>query len=277
MNRQHGRKVVMAGNQMRLRNQVPSPFLNDIPLEATMKKTLLIAGALLALTASMATAGGVNLSWTDCGAFGQASRTNACTNNGLKGTLYGSAIAPQPMPLLNGQTGVVDLQTTAAVLSPWWLMMPGGCVGRTTAASASMDFTADTGNCVDIWAGQASPGFNYNANYGGPNRVRMKATGAVASAVAADDVSEMYIFKISIGGARTVGAGVCAGCLDGACFVLNDQLLTQPIGVGDYHISNPILRQHVSWQASGASIPNGCPGGTPSKNATWGSVKALYR
>jgi len=242
-----------------------------------MKKTLLIAGALLALSASMATAGGVNLSWSNCGAFGLASVTSACTNNGLKGTLYGSAIAPAPIPLLNGQTGTVDLQTTAAALSAWWLMGAGGC--RSTSFAVDMNFTAAPFDCADIWGGAASPGANYNANFGGPNRARLKATGAVASPVAADDVSEMYLWKMTILGQKTFGTGACVGCLDGACFVLNDQFLTQPLNSpgGDVHVNNPILRQHASWQASGASIPGGCPGGTPTKNATWGSVKSLYR
>jgi hypothetical protein len=242
-----------------------------------MKKTLLIAGALLALSASMATAGGVNLSWTDCGAFGQDSRTSACTNNAIKGALYGSAIAPTPINFLNGQTGTVDLQTTGASLSNWWQMGAGGC--RVGAFTVSMDFTTDTGNCFDIWGGGASPGSNYAPGWCGPNRARLKATGAVASPLAADDATEMYLWKMSFLGSKTFGGTACVGCLDGACFVLNDQFLTQPLNSpgGDVHINNPLLRQHVSWQASGASIPGGCPGGTPTKNATWGSVKSLYR
>jgi hypothetical protein len=244
-----------------------------------MKKTLLIAGALLALSAGMASAAGLNLSWNDCGAFGVALKTSACTNNAAAGTMFGTAIPPADMDQLNGQLGVVDLQTTGAALSPWWSMQTGtGCVGRTTAASASMDFTSNP-NCADPWAGQASPGFVYIPAFEGvPNRARMKPSGAVAVSVAITADTEWAIWKISISGARTVGTGACVGCLDGACIVFNDQLLTQPAGVGDYHISGPpILQQHVQWQVSGGSIPDGCPGGTPAKNATWGSIKALYR
>src|SRR5262249_12832246 len=113
MNRQHGGKVVVASKQMRLWKEVSSPLhAVDIPLEATMKKTLLIAGALLALTASMSFAGGVNLSWNDCGAAGAASVTKTCTNNASVGTLYCTAMPPVDMLSANGQATVVDVQTT---------------------------------------------------------------------------------------------------------------------------------------------------------------------
>jgi hypothetical protein len=244
-----------------------------------MKKTLLIAGALLALTASVSFAGGVNLSWNNCGAAGAASRTSACTNNAQAGSLFISATPPVDMNSANGQTSTVDIQTTAAALSPWWNMNGvTGCVGRTTAWSCNMDFTGGPAECNDPWAGQASPGANYVSAFEGvPNRARGKGTGAIPGITPITADTEWGICKLNIGGARTIGTGSCAGCLDGACFVLNDVFLTQPIGLGDYHISNPIDRQHVSWQASGASIAGGCPGATPARQATWGSVKSLYR
>jgi hypothetical protein len=46
-----------------------------------MKKTLILTGAVLALSASMAAAQGVNLSWNDCGTFGAASNTFTCNSN----------------------------------------------------------------------------------------------------------------------------------------------------------------------------------------------------
>ena len=69
----------------------------------------------------------------------------------------------------------------------------------------------------------------------------------------------------------------CAGCTDGACIVLNSIQLTQPIGVGDYTISNPILRNWVQWQGGATTITGGCPLATPTRSTTWGSVKSLYR
>jgi len=270
--------VVVASKLMRLWNEVSSPLLAvGIPLEATMKKTLLIAGALLALTASMSFAGGVNLSWSSCGANGVASVTKACTNNSAVGTLYCTATPPVDMNQANGQVSVVDVQTTQATLDPWWRMDSAGCTGRTTAVSCNMDFTAapDNVNCNDPWAGQASPGANVSVL--APGRLRLKGTGAISATTIMDAATEWAICKLSIGGAKTAGTGNCAGCLDGACIVLNDVFLTEPIGVGDYHVTNALVRQFVTYQSTGAGVGGGCPGATPTLNKTWGSVKTLYR
>jgi hypothetical protein len=268
--------VVVADNKMRLRTESSSPFLNVSPLEATMKKTLLIAGALLALTASMASAqGGINLSWTDCGSTGAAALTNACTNNAAKGILVGSAIAPAPMDQLNGMAAVLDVQTNVALLSQWWHTETGGC--RVGAITGSFDFTGGPFTCADAWAGLASGGISVTPGFNGPNRDRIRLVCAIAGSTAIDDVTENYYFKLSVGGAKSAGTGSCAGCLDGACIVFNSILITQPAGVGDYTLANPILRQFVTWQGGGANVTGGCPQATPTKSATWGSVKSLYR
>jgi len=245
-----------------------------------MKKTLLIAGALLALTAGMANAGGLNLSWNDCGAFGTELRAATCLNNSTPvngGTIICSAIAPVVMDQLVAFTSVVDLQTTTAALNPWWLMGAGGC--RNGAMSANVNFSTGPFNCADVWGGQASGGMVYiqPPSSSAPNRARVKATFAVAAPVAADDVTESYIIGFSFSGVKTAGTGSCAGCLDGACIVFNNLELNQPLGVGDYVLSNAILRQHIRWQAAGSSVTGGCPDGTPTRNTTWGSVKSLYR
>jgi hypothetical protein len=89
--------------------------------------------------------------------------------------------------------------------------------------------------------------------------------------------------QVIINNAKTTGTGSCAGCTDGACIVLNSVKVTQPATVHqDYTITNPLGRAYVLWQAGGAnpgSGPNGtgCPGATPTRNETWGSVKSLYR
>src|SRR6185503_5517810 len=85
------RKVVMAGIHLRLRPEISCPPQQSfVPWRQNMKKTLLITGALLALAASSAMAGGVNLSWTDCGAAGQQNRAFACTANTGNNTLVAS-------------------------------------------------------------------------------------------------------------------------------------------------------------------------------------------
>ena len=47
----------------------------------TMKQSIIIAGALLAFGASVASAEGINLSWDDCGLSGTPNKTFACNTN----------------------------------------------------------------------------------------------------------------------------------------------------------------------------------------------------
>jgi hypothetical protein len=262
-----------------LNQEYSSPLLKASPLEATMKKTLLMAGALLALTAGIASAqGGINLSWIDCGTFGTLQRNFACASNTGANTMVGSAIAPAPMPQLNGHEGVLDLQTNQLALSNWWKIGGTGVAPNcrpATAMTSDYNFLA-LANCYDPWAGSAAGGLNFTQGFNGPNRGRIKTVCAIPGSTPIDDATENYILKINITNVRSTGAGSCAGCSDGACIVLNSIKLTQPLGVGDYTISTPITRNYVQWQGGG-NIGGECPGATPTKSATWGSVKSLYR
>lgn len=243
-----------------------------------MKKTLLMAGALLALTAGIASAqGGINLSWSDCGTFGVQGKTFTCTSNTLSGAIMvASAVAGVQMDQLNGQESEIDLQTNAAALSNWWQLASGGCRG-TTAIAASFDFTAGPFNCIDPWSGGASGGMNYVPAFGGPNRGQIRTICAIPGTTGITATDEYYFFKITLLGAKSTGNNSCAGCTDGACLVFESIKLTQPAGVGDYLLTTPITRQFVTWQAGGAGVTGGCPAATPTKSTTWGSVKSLYR
>jgi hypothetical protein len=246
-----------------------------------MKKTLLIAGALLCLGVSMASAGGINLSWLDCGTFGSSTRTNTCLVSTGGNLLVGSAIPNNPIDLMVAMAAVLDLQTNQAALTPWWLMdtapAPPAC--RTGAMTASFDFTAGPSNCVDIWAGGATGGSNYISQYNGvANHGRIRLVCAVPAPIAVDNVNEGYYFKVNISNTKTTGTGNCAGCLDAACIVFNSIELDQNPGVpgGNQTLSNPINSQFVTYQ-SGGGLAGACPQATPTQNKTWGSVKSLYR
>lgn len=245
-----------------------------------MKKALLLCGALLALSASVAAASGVNLSWTDCGAAGVQNKTFACTSNTLTGAvMVGSFIPPAGSTAISGEEIVIDLQSASATLPAWWQFKNTGTC-RQTAFAINADFTAGPANCTDYWAGQAAGGFSaFNPNIvpGALNRARVLAVFAVAPALTGpvDETLEYGAFKITVNGTKTVGATACAGCLDPVCVVLNEVKLTQPVGVGDYRIQNPATRNFLTWQ--GGVVTGGCPAATPARNATWGSVKSLYR
>jgi len=244
-----------------------------------MKKTLLMAGALLALTVGVASAqSGINLSWNDCGTFGLLQKNFACNSNtAASHVMYASAITGVDMPQLNGQAGGLDMQTNQASLSNWWQFNTGGCrFNSPSYLSANFDFTSASGNCFDPWLGGAAGGISFTPGFNGPNRARIRTVCAIPGSTAIDGVSEYYFFKVGIGNARTTGLGSCAGCLDGACIVLNSIQVTQPAGVGDYTLTLPITRNYIQWQAGG-NIGGECPAATPTRSATWGSVKSLYR
>jgi hypothetical protein len=59
--------------------------------------------------------------------------------------------------------------------------------------------------------------------------------------------------------------------------VLNDiQLFQPPELLFDPLIFNPAERSFVTWQ-NPVTGPPGCPFATPTRTATWGQVKSLYR
>src|SRR5258705_11443157 len=101
-----------------------SPLLVFGPLEATMKKTLLIAGALRALTASMASATGINLFWNDCspaaGGTGVSNQNNACTSNSGAFVLVASLNPGPGIDSAVGAEGVIDIQIASSAMDPWW-------------------------------------------------------------------------------------------------------------------------------------------------------------
>src|SRR5262245_52141977 len=121
-----------------------------------MKKPLLITVALLALTTSRASAGGMNLAWSDClGAGGAINRNFACNTNVGSNDLYVSYDPPVNIPDLNGANPLIDLQSASSPLPQWWQMKNAGTC-RLASLSA---ISAITGTCPDSWAGMAfAPG-----------------------------------------------------------------------------------------------------------------------
>lgn len=251
-------------------------------LGSTKPRALILAAALVVAMPGHARAtigGGINLSWDDCGAFGTQQKNFACDTNSGVGILYVSAIAPTPLPYLVGAGCVVDLQTNQPTLSPWWMLQSTGCRG--TSLSASYDFTGGPLHCLDAWKGLATSGFTYSPQYLAPNwgRIRTFCIMPSSDAVAVDAVTEMYVVSIAIDHARTVGAGACAGCMDGACIIAQYVVFQQSPGPYGPEVNYPIQRRYVTWQPGGAFIGSiACPASvTPARNATWGAIKSLYR
>ena len=243
-----------------------------------MKKSVLIAGAMLVLGAGAASAAGINLSWNDCGAAGTQNVTFACNSNaGAPFTMVGSFIPPAGVDNFLGISAQVDITTDQATLPDWWKHGNGQCRG-TTGLNTDFNFTSGPFTCTDFYAGQAAGGFAYDVGYGTAARARFRIQCAVPidNKGPVDPATEYYAFKGVILRSKTTGAGSCAGCSNPGCIVLNEIQLFQPPDAGfDPSITNPADRNYVTWQSAPASPI--CPQSTPTKSSTWGQVKSLYR
>jgi hypothetical protein len=243
-----------------------------------MKKTLLISGVLLALTATVASAAGVNLYWNGCSLDpGVTTNKNfACTANTGNSLMTASYDPPAGLTLVNGNNLILDLQSASDPLPLWWDFKNAGTC-RSTSLSANSVFAG--ANCVDAWAGQGTSGVTAYLTTG-TNRRRIGGSISVPGPAAGPqpDGSEYYSLNFVINNAKTVGTGACAGCLDPVCVVLNEILITQPAGTPGESpkVNTPLASNYVTWQGGVIGAP-GCPQATPTINKTWGQVKSIYR
>jgi uncharacterized membrane protein len=248
-----------------------------------MKKTLLMTAALLALTAGLASAaGGLNLSWKDCGAFGFENQSFACntntTNAANEHVFVVSYVAPTFVDSANGTAAQIDLQSDGALLPEWWKMVNTGTC-RSLALSES--YLTSSWSCFDYWGNQTGGGATGGKSYvipAGGNTARLNLACAIPTTKAGPiaDGTETSMASVRITNTKTMGTTGCAGCLDGVCIVLNAIRITQNQYApgGAKFIGIPAERNWISWQAG---VPNCGNPITPTKNRTWGTVKALYR
>jgi hypothetical protein len=246
-----------------------------------MKKTLLMTGALLALTCGLAMAGpgGLSLGWLDCDGAGAAhNRTFACnTNSGGGHILTGSFLASSNMVAVTGHASVVDMQAASPGFPDWWGTRVGGCRG-TGAMVVSTDFSAGPFTCLDYWQGVLGGGGQMDPPVG--NRTRIKLQHALplgdGRITSIPEGTEVYCWKLTFNNTKSVGLGACAGCATPVCIVYNSALVTQTPGnpAGNKFISFPVANT-ATWQ--GGISGEECLNATPAKKSTWGQVKSLYR
>ena len=239
-----------------------------------MKKTLLITGVLLALAATVASAAGVNVSWTDCGAAGQQNRAFACNSNAGSNVMVSSFDPPAGLSKVTGINLIWDLQSASDPLPAWWdLFNPGACKSGPT-----LNTVFANASCTDYFLAAGAGGITAYLNTGS-NKRRIGGSWSANEADAGPVTpgTEYYAVNVVFSNAKTVGTGACAGCQDGVCIVLNDVLISQPAGTagGSPAVTNPRERNFITWQ--GGAIGGGCPGATPAINKTWGQVKSIYR
>lgn len=245
-----------------------------------MKKTLLLSGVLLALSASMAlAAGGVNFGWGDC--YPNAPLTNksfACNSNTLSGAIMvGSYADGIDIPDWVGIEVVVDLQASSASLPDWWQFFNAGACRQNNLA-VSGDFTSGPFTCADAFQGQAQGGISaYQTSNttpavpsGLPNAARLKIALAISSPQDQPPGVETYAFKATLSGQKSTGTGSCAGCSVPVSIVLNE---VKSAGLtASERLTGAMGNQCLTWQGGGSLC-----GATPTHNSTWGQVKSLYR
>ena len=245
-----------------------------------MKKMLLLCGALLAMSASIASAAGVNVAWDACvGDLGTQLRTSLCTANtntaANSNVLIASFVPAQDIPMFNGAEAFINVATAVAIPA-WW---GNPCAGKSIVG---VGFGSPCAN--DAYAGFGAGGlaaYNPGTVWDGgfkpnPNGAEIDAAGAVPSGSEQLLVAgtEYFLFTLTISNAKSSGTGNCVGCLEPACINFKELRVTQPAPapvqatfVGD--------RQPIAfWQSA---VTGACVGATPAHNATWGSIKSLYR
>jgi hypothetical protein len=246
--------------------------------------TLLVRclAAALALSPTVALAGGVNIFWDDCVEDGgRSDRSFACTASTDTEYVVGSFILSHPMPDFAGIEIVVDIIVPDLLAQPvtlpeWWTFAPmsGACHG--SSLSLSFDYGALANHsCLDPFGGIPVSGglvnYTYNPNTYGFARVIGLGSVSVEDGIPLQAEVEYYAFRLGLKKDRATGADSCAGCSQPIGLWLNS---VNAVGVTPGSIEvcgSAVIANCASWQ------PGGCFWRDAVKNATWGQVKALYR
>jgi hypothetical protein len=221
----------------------------------------------LALLATSAHAGGVNLRWTRCyGDGGVSNRSFACNANFGTNLTVGSFVLDSPLSQVSANEFWIDIQTAAPALPAWWQFKN---TGSCRATSLAMNTSANPADivCADWAQGASSSGIGaYTVGTLGPNTAQIHGVLAVPPASYMDLVSgqEYFSFNININNQKTVGTSACTGCAVPACLALSTfkvyfdgsantiQTLTTPA----YGTNS----NYVSWQGGDGIVP--FPNGT---------------
>jgi hypothetical protein len=235
--------------------------------------------AAMLFVASTALAGQVNLAWNNCASEGGVqARTSACAVNTGSNVLVGSFVPNIDQPLVTGIEIVIDIIVGdgTSTIPDWWDSV---CRGTLVAVNGTVNPLNSV--CVDWANGQSAgglaaytaaytPGAINPVNYPAHRRIIAGFAVAAANAAAVTAGSEYFGCNVLINNAKSVGPGSCAGCSTPACIVLNSVNVVNGITSHDFVFGGGAASQ-VTWQGTGPSCAL-----VPTKNATWGQVKALY-
>jgi hypothetical protein len=240
--------------------------------------------AALLLAAPSAWAAGVSMTWLNCSGEGTGTnnRTFACNVNTGTNLLVTSFMLPADLAQVSGNELVVDVLSASDPLPDWWTFREAGTC-RTTSLGFNTTANANDVVCVDWAQGQSAGGIGYYGIELGTidplltnQHRRLKIALAVPSTGLLDLLAntEYFSCNITVNNQKTVGTGACAGCTEQMCLVLNSVNVTTPVQANNVKLSDPISAgsSTVTWQNAGPNCQL-----VPTRNATWGTVKSLYR
>jgi hypothetical protein len=240
-----------------------------------MKKTILLTSMLLALTVSVALAGGVNVAWgTLCYTENPVSSTTfACNTNTGNRVMTASFMLDVPMDDMIALEWAIEGQSDLPALPDWWKLgaTPDCRAGKATFNS---NYTGmESGTCVDWTAGAGfnAPNYLWDTNMAHLT-MGVAIDGGTPYAAAADQ--EYYAGGATILFSKVVGTGLCAGCSSGMIFGLKSLGVVGLSGRrDDFFTPLPGGNQCLRW--NNTILP--CAPPVPARNTTWGQVKSLYR
>jgi hypothetical protein len=249
-----------------------------------MKKILLLCGTMIALSATVASAAGLKLAWSNCyGGGGAHARASACASNTGNNTLVLSVDAPAGVDMWTAFEATLVFDFGGAQPDYWELRNQGTQTGqcRNGAISANA-ITAGLSGCEDAYGGQGAGGIGtYANNDPAPNQARLSLVFAIPSGneIPLTPDTEYFVANVVITNAKTTGTGACAGCQQGVCVTLKSVNVVQPAGApgGNVLVTNAAVGTNppsntAAWQTGDAICT-----ASPTTRSTWGSVKSLYR
>lgn len=239
---------------------------------------VLLLSVVLAMPA-LAQHGAAHLMWSDCASGGTNARTFACTtNSGTDALILSFQPANAADSIYRFETALTIGDLDFSVLPDWWSFVPvTGC--RRASLTSSASFTSVSGACEDPWMGRGFSLATVTPQYvndAGVHQLRVNVVVDIpySAAVPLDPATEYFAARLAINHQKTVGAGSCAGCAQSMCISISTG--------ASYTVANPANpTRSPLWSDHGSSVVwNGitsCERFVPVRNATWGTIKSLYR
>ena len=234
----------------------------------------------LVLAATTASAQGINLRWGECVADGGVRNVSfACNTNTGSRTMVTSFVLNAPLTGAGHVTGVIDVVAADLVLPEWWnyRFCRSGSIRVNSSAAGPIV-------CTDFMTGTCSTDGDFTAILPGVpagNSERLEFTRINCPSASADNLlaGVEYLGPVlTINFNRTVGSPSCTGCGTGVCLILTQLHINTP--GGGLTMTSPVLPPDgnvITWQGVGLTPGGVCQAATPTRQSTWGAVKALYR